>query len=104
VRVYRDREQCVEEGKRNVATTTSILLAAGVQVRVSGRKDLMHLKSYAIDGPVLSTGSANWSPPGLKRRDNDVLYEHSKNVAAEFEIEFDGMRSRAGNANPASGT
>jgi len=35
----------------------------------------MHLKSYVIDGTLLRTRSANWSPTGLKRQDNDLRYE-----------------------------
>ncbi len=77
VRVYRDREQYQQEGQRDAQNTTAILLAAGIEVRVKGARDLMHLKSYAIDGRLLRTGSANWSPTGLKRQDNDVQYESS---------------------------
>ena len=47
----------------------------------------MHLKSYAIDGRLLRTGLANWSPTALKRQDNDVPYESSPEVAEEFEGE-----------------
>ncbi len=59
VRVYRDREQFQQEAQRGGPTTTAILLAAGVEVRVKGARDLMHLKSYAIDGRLLRSGSAN---------------------------------------------
>lgn len=75
VRVYRDREQFAQEMQRGGTTTTGMLLAAGIEVRVKGAKNLMHLKSYAIDGQFLRSGSANWSPTGLKRQDNDLLYE-----------------------------
>lgn len=52
--------------------TTAMLTAAGIEVRMKGQKELMHLKSYAIDGTCVRAGSANWSPTGLKRQDNDV--------------------------------
>jgi phosphatidylserine/phosphatidylglycerophosphate/cardiolipin synthase-like enzyme len=39
----------------------------------------MHFKSYVVDGSLLRTGSANWSPTGLKRQDNDVHYEIDTN-------------------------
>ena len=97
VRVYRDREQFQQEGQGSV-TTTSILLAAGIEVRVKGARDLMHLKSYAIDGRMLRTGSANWSPTGLKRQDNDVRYEASPEAVERFERKFEEMWSRAGNS------
>jgi phosphatidylserine/phosphatidylglycerophosphate/cardiolipin synthase-like enzyme len=33
----------------------------------------MHLKAYSIDGTLLRTGSANFSPSGLKQQDNDLI-------------------------------
>jgi len=101
VRVYRDREQFSQETQWNGITTTGILLAAGIEVRVKGAKDLMHLKSYAIDGRLLRTGSANWSPTGLKRQDNDVLYESSPVAVERFEKKFDEMWGRASNTEGA---
>ena len=48
IRVYRDREQFAQEAQREAGTTTTgILLAAGVEVRVKGAKDLMHL-NYVV--------------------------------------------------------
>ena len=99
VRVYRDREQSEQEMQRSSVTTTGILLSAGIEVRVKGARDLMHLKSYAIDGRLLRTGSANWSPTGLKRQDNDVLYESSPDAVEGFERQFEDMWRRAGNTN-----
>ena len=91
VRVYRDREQFSPEMRWGGITTTGILLAAGVEVRVKGAKDLMHLKSYAIDGHLLRSGSANWSPTALKRQDNDVLSESSPEAVGRFEAKFEEM-------------
>ncbi len=99
VRVYRDREQFSQEMQSNGMTTTGILLAAGVEVRVKGAKDLMHLKSYSIDGRLLRTGSANWSPTGLKRQDNDVLYEGSPEAVERFERKFEEMWVKATNTS-----
>ena len=78
-------------------STTGILLAAGVEVRVKGEKNLMHLKSYAIDGHLLRSGSANWSPTGLKRQDNDVLYESSPEAVGRFEVKFEEMWAKPTN-------
>ncbi len=97
VRVYRDREQFQQETQWGSVITTSILLGAGIEVRVKGARDLMHLKSYAIDGRLLRTGSANWSPTGLKRQDNDVRYESTPEAVELFERKFAEMWSRAGN-------
>ena len=57
----------------------------------------MHLKSYAADGRLLRSGSANWSPTGLKRQDNDVLYESSPEAVAQFERKFEEMWAKASN-------
>ena len=101
IRVYRDREQFAQEAQREAGTTTrGILLAAGVEIRVKGARDLMHLKSYAVDGRLLRTGSANWSPTGLKRQDNDVLYESSPQAAERFERKFEEMWAKASNTTP----
>ena len=97
IRVYRDREQFAQENRWGTGTTTGILLAAGVEVRIKGARDLMHLKSYAIDGRLLRTGSANWSPTGLKRQDNDLLYEASPDAVARFESKFEDMWNRTSN-------
>lgn len=64
---------------------------------IKGARDLMHLKSYAIDGRLLRPGSANWSPTGLKRQDNDVRYETTPEAVELFERKFAEMWNRAGN-------
>ena len=97
-RVYRDREQFQQEAQGVVVSTIGILLAAAIEVRVKGARNLMHLKSYAIDGRLLRSGSANWSPTGLKRQDNDVLYDASPEAVARFEAKFEEMWARAANA------
>ena len=60
-------------------------------------KGLLHLKSYAIDGHLLRSGSANWSPTGLKRQDNDVLYESSPEAVGRFEAKFEEMWAKPTN-------
>ncbi len=97
IRVYRDREQFSQEMQSGGPTTTSILLAAGIEVRVKGARDLMHLKSYAVDGRLLRSGSANWSPTGLKRQDNDVLYEMSPEAVERFGRKFEEMWTKPSN-------
>jgi phosphatidylserine/phosphatidylglycerophosphate/cardiolipin synthase-like enzyme len=73
VRVYRDSRESMQENQRGYSTTPT-LLTAGVEVRVKASQELMHFKSYVIDGALLRTGSDNWSPTGLKRP--KVLIEH----------------------------
>ena len=38
-----------------------------------------------LTGRLLKTGSANWSPTGLKRQDNNVRYESSPEAAEQLE-------------------
>ncbi len=85
VSVYRDSAQYEQESQHGLSTT-EILLAAGVQVKVNASRDLMHLKSYAVDGALLRTGSANWSPTGLKRQDNDLRYEADAALASNSKL------------------
>ena len=96
IRVYRDRTEYQQEVERSDLNTTAMLTAAGIEVRVKGQKDLMHLKSYRADLCV-RTGSANWSPTGLKRQDNDVRYDCSPAAAEQFGREFEELWKRRSN-------
>ncbi len=102
VRVYRDGEQCRQESERG-QSTTELLLAAGIQVKVKQARDLMHLKSYVVDGSLLRTGSANWSPTGLKRQDNDLRYDTDPALVTLFETRFAEMWDRPRNFVPSPG-
>jgi phosphatidylserine/phosphatidylglycerophosphate/cardiolipin synthase-like enzyme len=99
VRVYRDWREFEQERQRG-SSTTEMLIAGGVEVRVKSSQDLMHFKSYVIDGDLLRTGSANWSPAGLKRQDNDVQYEVDPRLAKLFESRFSAMWERSTNFLP----
>ena len=99
VRVYRDWREYEQEKQRG-SSTTEILEAGGVEVRVKSSQDLMHFKSYVIDGTLLRTGSANWSPTGLKRQDNDVHYEMDSETAKLFAARFSQMWDRPTNFVP----
>jgi len=52
VRVYRDSREYLQENQRG-SSTTAMLLAGGVEVRVKASHDLMHFKSYVIDGSLV---------------------------------------------------
>jgi PLD-like domain len=65
-------------------------------VRVKKRgSPLMHLKAYAVDGALLRTGSANFSPSGLKQQDNDLTILRDSVAAAKFEERFEKVYSAA---------
>ncbi len=96
VRVYRDAKEYEQELRRG-QSTTEILLRGGIAVRVKSSKDLMHFKSYVIDGALLRTGSANRSQTGLRKHDNDIHYEVDPAVAELFEARFSAMWERTDN-------
>ena len=99
IRVYRDGDQYAQEESRAAGrpTTSSILRAGGVEVRVKSQRDLMHLKSYEVDDSFLRTGSANWSRSGLTYQDNDVVYIQLAQSVKAFETDFEAMWSRPDN-------
>lgn len=99
IRVYRDGDQYAQEESRAAGrpTTSAILRAADVEVRVKSQRDLMHLKSYEVDDSFLRTGSANWSRSGLTYQDNDVVYIQLPQAVKAFESDFEDMWSRPDN-------
>lgn len=102
IRLYRDREQYEEEqrnsAQRNRGTTTGMLRGErGIQIRVKGSHELMHLKAYLIDGSLLRDGSANWSPSGLKRQDNNAHFTSDPAQVGAFRQIFEQMWNRTDN-------
>ena len=101
VRVYRDGEQFEEEEHERHGRSSVTSLFQGhrnIQVRVKpmSRSDLMHLKCWS-DGRILRDGSANWSPAGLKRQDNEIRFTGDPKEVQEFNRDFDRMWNRPGN-------
>ncbi len=102
VRVYRDGSEYDAEEQRGIGgqTCAQLLLSSGAEVRVKQTEGLMHLKSYAVDGKVLRTGSANLSrsaEAGDSVQDNDVVFLRSSTAASQFEQEFEAMWQRPSN-------
>ncbi len=104
IRVYRDREQYDNE-ERNAAQhhdqSTSDMFKGeqNIQLRIkaSGRRDLMHLKAYLIDGTLLRDGSANWSPAGEKVQDNNARFTNNPVEVRFFNDAFEQMWARSDN-------
>src|SRR3954447_14678682 len=104
VRVYRDMDQYKGE-QRNADehqddSVTSLLHGEKniyIRVKSSGRRDLMHLKAYAIDGKLLRDGSANWSASGEKAQDNNARFTNNPAEVKSFEQQFDEMWQRSDN-------
>lgn len=63
--------------------------------RKKKRGALMHLKSWAIDGRLLRTGSANFTASGLKRQDNDLLLIDDAGAVGAFLADFERMWNSA---------
>ncbi len=104
IRIYRDREQYDSE-QRNAAqhheqsTTDMFKGEQNIQVRVkgNGRRDLMHLKAYLIDGALLRDGSANWSVAGEKVQDNNAHFTNNPGETRFFSDAFEQMWARPDN-------
>ena len=60
-------------------------------VRIKRGGPFMHLKSYAIDGALVRTGSANFSASGEMDQDNDLIVIRDAGAAAKFEAHFEAM-------------
>ncbi|MGH9580292.1 MAG: phospholipase D-like domain-containing protein, partial [Terriglobales bacterium] len=87
-------------GQRRDPSTTDMLRGErNVEIRVkpASRSNLMHLKAYLVDGALLRDGSANWSPSGLKRQNNNARYSNHPAQARAFAAEFEQMWSGSGN-------
>ena len=68
----------------------------GVQIKAKpAGGPLMHFKAYEVDGRLLRTGSANFSPSGLKRQDNDLVVIESQEAADAFRRNFERVFAAA---------
>lgn len=117
IRIYRDLTQFQGEDARDRKASRSrrnsdddnddsdatgsalqrLSASRNIEIRIKHSKTLMHLKSYAVDGQILRTGSANFSPTGEKRQDNDLILFHDAAAAQHFEQNFNAIWSRPDN-------
>jgi phosphatidylserine/phosphatidylglycerophosphate/cardiolipin synthase-like enzyme len=94
VRVYLDGEEASGAG----SAVELIAATPNVELRRKGRgRDLMHLKSYQVDGRTLRTGSANFSTSGEEYQDNDVIVIDSPAAVERFEDAFERLWARTDN-------
>ena len=98
IRLYLDPEQF-----RRIAGANMNMVALVNQPNVSARikaeqNDMMHMKSFAVDGRWLRTGSANFSWAGERRQDNDILVLDSPEAARGFSRNFDLIWARRDNS------
>ena len=98
IRIYRDQSQYEQEQRnaarhRDFSTTEMFRGEPNIQVRLkrSGRRNVMHLKAFLVDGTLLRDGSANWSAAGLKAQDNSAHYTNHPALVEAFQRKFDEM-------------
>ncbi len=98
VRLYRDGEQFEQEEHGSRSVTSMFQGHRNIRIRVKplSRSNLMHLKCWS-DGRRLRDGSANWSPAGLKRQDNEIRFTGDPKQVQEFNRDFERMWNRPGN-------
>jgi len=99
IRIYLDRSRL--RGFQTVPNRKWLDLARlrkpGVEIRLKRRGERQQLNSYAIDGEILRTGSATFSPNELRRYDNDLVIIRSEKHASRFTSVFDEMWGRRTN-------
>jgi phosphatidylserine/phosphatidylglycerophosphate/cardiolipin synthase-like enzyme len=79
------------------AVIAELAATPNVEVKIKHSRVLMHLKSYAVDGQTLRSGSANFSPSALKRQDNDLVLTKDAASVRRFELDFNQLWSRPDN-------
>jgi phosphatidylserine/phosphatidylglycerophosphate/cardiolipin synthase-like enzyme len=103
VRLYLDGEQ-ETKGPGFAGRAGGLRGAQRIEVRLKPPgAEIMHLKSYCVDGNVLRTGSANFTVSGLRREDDDLVVIRDQAAIAAFEESFEGMWRRAANISEAVG-
>lgn len=99
-KVSRSKRKSADEEDDNIAANDLIARLSAtpnVEMRVKHSHTLMHLKSYCVDGVLLRSGSANFSPTGEKRQDNDLVILRDAESIAHFQSNFNTIWNRADN-------
>lgn len=79
------------------AVIAQLAATPNVEVKIKHSRVLMHLKSYAVDGQTLRSGSANFSASALKHQDNDLVLTKDAASVRRFELDFNQLWSRPDN-------
>ena len=98
IRLYLDPEQNGSRANARDSKLGALLRAPNVEARMkSSAGDLMHIKSYEVDGRWLRSGSANFSFSGEAKQDNDIVVFESAEFADAYIRRFDDIWSRRDN-------
>jgi phosphatidylserine/phosphatidylglycerophosphate/cardiolipin synthase-like enzyme len=104
VRLYLDGEQ-EASGPGFAGRARGLRGAQRIEVKLKPPgAEIMHLKSYCVDGKVLRTGSANFTVAGLKREDDDLVVIRDPAAIAAFEESFEAIWRRTGNLSELVGS
>lgn len=110
--IYRDGIQVRDRGDKSRRILSSRAGQSGlvqIEVKRNSSRNIMHLKSYEIDGKWLRTGSANWSPPGegawcsrgerlhRDQQDNNLFITNAPREIRRFESTFRRLFRRGSN-------
>ena len=112
IRLYRDHLQIRD---RNDQSLWPLRQSPRIHIRIkrNSSRNIMHLKAYLVDGRILRTGSANWSPPGEGafgcrrhpltchrgrwQQDNNLFLSNDRKLAEEFQRTFNRLWNRPSN-------
>ncbi|AKS22783.1 MAG: uncharacterized protein C75L2_00030035 [Leptospirillum sp. Group II 'C75'] len=112
IRLYRDHIQVRD---KNDQSLWLLRQSPRIHIRIkrNSSRNIMHLKAYLVDGRVLRTGSANWSPPGEGafgcrrhpltchrgrwQQDNNLFLSNDRKLAEEFQRTFNRLWNRSSN-------
>jgi len=92
VRLFRFPSSYAESGRIGDALA-ALEHASGMVEKFKKGPELMHLKSYCVDGRLLRAGAANFSGSGLRRQNNDLWIFRGPGVCDGFERAFAAMWS-----------
>jgi phosphatidylserine/phosphatidylglycerophosphate/cardiolipin synthase-like enzyme len=76
---------------KNGYTKHELLRTADIPVKIENWGGKMHMKSAAIDGKTVITGSMNWTSAGEFSNDENTIIVHSATHAAQYHAFFDTL-------------
>lgn len=98
VKVYLDKSQAAHPHSQ-----ARYLAQAGVPVRISSNRHLMHNKFAVLDEVVVLTGSYNWTKAAGKDNDENLLWIKRPDIAARYRQRFLEMWREAWDRNKTAG-
>ncbi|HZT08122.1 MAG TPA: phospholipase D-like domain-containing protein [Chloroflexota bacterium] len=91
VRMVTDSDTLKDTGHAATQKAIETLQSAGVPIVDDNRRPIMHNKFTIADGEWVETGSWNYTMSDTFRNNNDAIFVHSRDLAANFEAEFAKM-------------